>query len=100
MQWQAQKTALNSTEHERTKALADMTCLMCLQVVVKNISEFLMVICVKVSCNCFHSQGRPGSKTQKAPNKDKRKDSGKGKDKVCGPMYLNGPQDVLIKNRI
>ena len=27
MQWQAQKTALNSTEHERTKALADVMCL-------------------------------------------------------------------------
>ena len=26
---------------------------------------------------------------QKAPNKDKRKDSGKGKDKVCGPMHHN-----------
>ena len=95
----AQKTALNSTEYERTKALADV---MCLPLVVINIfSSFLVVICVKVSCNCFHSQGRPGSKMQKAPNKDKdkRKDSAKGKDKVCGSMYLNAPQDV-VKNRI
>jgi len=30
MQWQAQKTALNSIEHERTMALADMTSLMML----------------------------------------------------------------------
>ena len=38
---------------------------------------------------------------QKAPNKDKdkRKDSAKGKDKVCGSMYLNALQDV-VKNRI
>lgn len=26
---------------------------------------------------------------QKAPSKDKRKDSGKGKDKVCGTMHFH-----------
>lgn len=41
------------------------------------------------------AKSRPGSKMQKAPNKDKRKDSGKGKDKVKDGKGKRNKQDDI-----